>query len=246
MLTDPSGYDPLDTKWQSDFQEKFGRDPAFEDIMARLFEVTYPNEWNSNDFYNSDGSINEQGYESILAGPPSMRSWFDFPQALTRLASHYETNEKDFFVRDVGTLFAGLPTRFGARMLPVNTITSLIRSWGGTGQTSVYLYPAGLSPDWIGTDPDANVHHWAATFVLGYFYGENAGVVQNIVRECATYNRDNFWSDINLGNRAARMGYALKGNQFAEYENYPFSWGPFKNYLWQKSIFKLWAHYMDE
>jgi hypothetical protein len=247
-FTDPSGFDPLDRKWQDDFQKRTGREPAFEDVMARLFEVTYPKEWNWEDFYNSDGSIDIEEYVRKLTAPPSSRSWEDFPQALTRLASNYNIDEKDIFVRDVGTLYAGLPTRFGTRslLLPVNTIISLLRSWGGTGQTSAYLSRSGLPPEWIGTDRDSNVHHWAATFVLGYFYGKNIGRVQNILRECVTYNQENFWADIILGNRAARMGYALKRNRFAEYENYPFPWGPFTRHLWQNSLEKLWDFYMGE
>jgi RHS repeat-associated protein len=160
-FTDPSGFDPLDRKWQDDFQKRTGREPAFEDVMARLFEVTYPKEWNWEDFYNSDGSIDIEEYVRKLTAPPSSRSWEDFPQALTRLASNYNIDEKDIFVRDVGTLYAGLPTRFGTRsfLLPVNTIISLLRSWGGTGQTSAYLSRSGLPPEWIGTDRDSNVHH---------------------------------------------------------------------------------------
>lgn len=216
--------------------------------MVRLFEVTYPGEWNWDNFYNSNGSINKQGYESKLTVPPSSRSWEDFPQALTRLASNYNVSEKDIFVRDVGTLFSGLPTRFGTPgfLLPINTTASLLSSWGGTGQTSVYLDPSGLPPDWIGTDRDANVHHWAATFVLGYFFGKIPAEIQNVLRECATYNPENFQADIQLGNRAARMGYALYRNRFAETEHFPFSWGPFKRLLWQNSFQKLWDAYMEE
>jgi hypothetical protein len=105
----------------------------------------------------------------------------------------------------------------------------------------VALKPEGIPSSWIGIDSDANVHHWAATFVLGYAYGEVIGTVIHTCREIPGIdlnNMDNFNADVELGNRAVRMGRAFANNEFVTYP------GLERGMYWQRSFDDLWKKYM--
>jgi hypothetical protein len=223
--TDPSGLDPLDATWLSEFQRIHRRPPESADYLIRLFSIAFPKEWDWSKFYNDDGTLRVSDgtiYDgAIIFYDTSTRSWADMDDALARLARMYDSSytESSAFARDVGSLFGGLKNRFEEpnNWSAVSDAANPVREWVRVG-------PTGLDPALIGTDSDNNVHHFGWAFVLGFELGPG-GVAVNTVRELQQYveschptyhskielyllaltNVDSR-ADIWLGNRAAIMG----------------------------------------
>jgi hypothetical protein len=231
-FTDPSGHDPLDETWLAAFREAHGREPTWEDITIRLFSLALPDEWDWNAFYNSDGTLNQERFTEILQNPGAGRSWANMPDALTRLANWYESNEAGLFVRDVGSLFAGLLNRF-------ETSSTWEALQGGFVHEFAYLAATGMPDYMTGSDPSKNVHHWAGTFVTGYTYGGLLGIGANMRRELVdgTWGRGRFFvsdnerADIWMGNRGALMGSALRNMHNRQMD-------------WRSSFYVLWRNIM--
>ncbi|MSP13293.1 MAG: RHS repeat-associated core domain-containing protein [Chloroflexi bacterium] len=207
---DPSGHDPLDNQWHSEFKGVHNRDPQWQDVAIRLFSIAFTDEWDENNFYNSQGDLlNDPNLHTIFTTPEENHSWANMPDILTRLSGWYKRNEKEAFVRDVGTLFGGLPNRLEESVMRRAVTSSCLPcyDWAFLGKDGL---PQGL----IGTDPDANVHHWAWAFVLGYQVGGDVGRLINTTRELSQVGwnplevsrNPNSQADIGLGNRAASMG----------------------------------------
>jgi RHS repeat-associated protein len=220
-LVDPSGHDPLDAQWESDFRAAHGRDPDWYDRLIRLFSIAFPDEWDWGAFYNSDGTL--RGFEQLedmMRNTPASRNWANLPDALVNLAGWYNSNETEAFVRDIGSLFGGLPNRFEATTNQAVTgcaegltcedpATLPAHVWAHLQATGMPTILTGYS------DADANVHHWAWALVLGYQEG-NLALVINSYREFqqaggpfAAANDIDARADIWLGNRAALMGMDL-------------------------------------
>jgi len=218
---DPSGHDPLDANWRDDFRSAHGRDPEWQDRLIRLFSIAFPEEWDWSAFYMSDGTYIEASLEKVLRDERSSgRNWASMPDILERLAGWYTKKETDAFVRDVGTLFGGLPDRFSepSRNKAVTGCnTGLLCDSPSRLPAHVWAYmgPEGLPQHLTGTsDEDANVHHWAWGLVLGYHFGGPLAVAANTYREFQQadgnpYLNLNSRADIWLGNRAAMMGWDI-------------------------------------
>ena len=144
------------------------------------------------------------------------------PGALERLASWYEKDETELFVRDIGTLFAGLPDRFES---PIHVaVTGCQEGYSCDGRLAlpahiwVYLGREGLPAYLTGTkDDDANVHHWAWALVLGYYKSGPLAVAMNTRREFEqaggirqAYGNLESRADIWLGNRGTMMGWDIR------------------------------------
>jgi hypothetical protein len=217
---DPSGHDPLDAAWQSQFYAATGRSPDAVDILIRLFSIAFPAEWNYDTFYDADGNYNLANVETLLRDG-TRRDWNDMPGALQRLAGWYNpATEEEAFVRDVGTLFGGYlnrheqPEYVYALWGVVDKNTSCpppCRVWA-------YLGPGGIHRQLIGGDDDANVHHWAFGFMLGYRANPVGGIVLSSGREVmqalgpgAALSVADVW----LGNRGAMMGGALSSDLYS-------------------------------
>jgi len=215
-FVDPSGYDPLDQAWRDEFRAVHGRDPTAEDMLIRLFSIAFPDEWNWSAFYTPDGQLREGAVNRVFSRAPVGRSWASVPGATERLAGWYNQNETEAFVRDIGSLFAGLRNRF-EEPNGWNAITA------GWVRDSVWVLREGLQPELVGTDQTGNVHHWAWSLNLGYFRGGFVGRVINEGREF----RDSGWdwqryttdvnhvADVRLGNIGTAMGNYMR--------NWPFS-----------------------
>jgi len=218
-FVDPSGFDPLDAAWESEFEAFHHRPPTWQDRLVRLFSISFPGEWNWSNFYNSDGSYIEGSLERFLRDQrPSDRTWASMPGAMERLAGWYEADETEMFVRDMGTLFAGLPDRFDSSMHVA--VTGCQEGYSCDDRLPlpthiwVYLGPEGLPVYLTGArDEDANVHHWAWAFALGYHEGGPLAVAMNTQREfeqaggiMQAYGNPESSADIWLGNRGALMG----------------------------------------
>jgi hypothetical protein len=216
--TDPSGHDPLGDEWRNEFRERHGYDPTTEDEMIRLFSIAYPNEWDWNKFYDANGSRRswDDIVNNVFRAAPSTRSWDTMPDALSNLLKAYTPEERDGFVQDVGFLYAGLQAR-SQRGIIINTRNGPESKayWEiGAVNEQIFILPGGfkemfyVSPTQGGNaDADANVHHWAWAFTLGYNVGARLAVSINGLREYS--QRANGWvdtSDIYIGERGAQMG----------------------------------------
>ncbi len=205
--TDPSGYDPLDQAWRDEFRAVHGRDPTAEDMQIRLFSIAFPDEWDWGAFYTSDGALRPGAMAGLFQHYPARRDWAGMPSATGRLAGWYTSTETEAFVRDIGSLFAGLLTRHEEANGWRAVTTGWVRDFVWVGRNS-------LPDELLGTDWTGNVHHWAWSLNLGYFRGEAIGRAINEGREL----RDSGWNphtyatnpnhraDVALGNIGVAMG----------------------------------------
>ena len=70
-------------------------------------------------------------------------------------------------MRDIGSLFGGLPDRFSQPSgwdAVYTDLPDLMHHWAGLSPDGAEEY---FGVDLIGIDWDANVHHWDWAFVLG-------------------------------------------------------------------------------
>ncbi len=206
-FVDPSGHDPLDAAWQAEFRKIHGRDPTPEDMLIRLFSIAFPGEWNSdiwNALYTADGQLRTEALNDLFDNIPGGRDWSAMPGAIGSMASWYKKGETEAFIRDIGSLFGGLRSRFESGW--VGAVT------GGVVRHFVSIGRNGLPAELTGTDEGGNVHHWAWTVNLGYFMGGFLGRRVNAVRERVDTIRDflqcdaNCHADLGLGAIGANMG----------------------------------------
>ena len=209
---DPSGRDPLDAAWQREFRSVHKREPTAEDITIRLYSVAFPNSWNWSNFYNENGLYIDGSVQNFL-GPSSQLTWDGIPNALTSLAGWYQDNENMEFVRDVGVLFGGLFNR--------NEAPGTWQAVTGEGAENyparqwVYVRLGNMHPNYLDSDPDSNIHHWAWGIVLGssqygYFgYTINQARESEQLRSGGNWSRDalrNYLADVRIGNAGVRLG----------------------------------------
>ncbi len=211
---DPTGLDPLDAAWRTAFKNKHGRDPSPEDVSIRLFSLAYPDEYEAANFYNLDGTFKQGSLERVFReSRPEERSWTTVPDALVRLEASYQPGEELMFTRDIGTLFGGLKNRIEepSTWSAISFSRNPARAW-------VEVTPGNLSPELIGVDRDANIHHWAWAVTMGAEYGitasfintgrEDLAAAQDICRQQA--NLSNTWADVRMGNTAAMFGLSIR------------------------------------
>lgn len=117
------------------------------------------------------------------------------PTATQNLAARYENHETMIFTRDIGSLFGGLGDRFDE---PFHC-KAIVRAQLNQG---VHLQGAGISPLLLDGDGDANVHHWAAFVLLGYYARGVAALSWNFIRELSTDQRKLPGGSIGPVNRA--------------------------------------------
>ena len=184
-----------------------GRDPTAEDMQIRLFSIAFPDEWDWGAFYTSDGALRPGAMADLFQHYPAGRDWAGMPSATGRLAGWYTDSETEAFVRDIGSLFAGLLTRFEE----ANGWRAIL---GGVAHAIAFVGENGPSGDFRGGDPTNNVHHWAWSLNLGYIQGGTAGRAINEAREFmdSGWNLQQYFTDPNhradvaLGNISVAMG----------------------------------------
>jgi RHS repeat-associated protein len=215
---DPSGHDPLDETWREAFRNQHpGVNLESIDELIRLFQLAYPEEWFGQGLWSVFYADNGRGaavYSEVrdyMWTPPPSRSWDTMPAALTNLSRYYKKGEEADFVQDVAFMYAGLPGR--------SQDNGSLPYWSSSGfpdNIIVYIQPGSIDRSLIQTttnrfsDPDANVHHWAWAFALGYNIGPAASAA-NAIREITTSGNplrvDR--SDVEIGSRGAAMGLAM-------------------------------------
>lgn len=161
-----------------------------------------------------------------MVAPPDSRSWDTLSDALVRLSAAYTAEEEAMFVRDVGFLFAAMPSRSqnpgwrGHR--PYYSVGAFQEN------PNVFLQPGSINSGFYvspsGHDEDYNVHHWAWAFTMGYEAGSGNAIYINTVREINQVDPRRSLaidaSDIALGNAGAIMGYGLSLNEYG-YQDIP-------------------------
>ncbi len=185
-------------------------------MLIRLFSIAFPDEWNWNDFYTSDGQIREGATSAVFTTVPAGRNWASLPDAISRLTGWYTRRETEIFIRDIGSLFGGLRFR-----------TEETGGWaavrGGRARNlSVFIGPEGLPAEYRGTDRTGNVHHWAWSLNLGYYRGRPVGERINETRELQSVGWDrqeylsnpNSQADVALGNIGVAMGAYMNDGWF--------------------------------
>jgi hypothetical protein len=210
---DPSGHDPIDTTWQTEFEQAHHRAPTAEDILVRLYSVAFPTQWDWSTFYNADGSYKDGSIHEIFNNV-EMRSWEDVPDALASMAGWYTEGEGSLLTRDIGTLFGGLlnrleqPNAWDAVSFPDNPARVWVRV-GGNGQ----------SQSLIGGDRDANIHHWGWTVAIGGSWFHASGEAMNTTREFSQLSvdqllnpSDDFYADVAIGNAGVVFGRRVSQN----------------------------------
>jgi RHS repeat-associated protein len=211
--TDPSGHDPLDPQWQDEFEKAHNRAPSAEDVAIRLFSIAFPEEWNSDAFYDENGEYRPGSLEIVFnAERPEDRTWEDMPGALGNLSGWYADGEEQLFTRDIGTLFGGLKNR-----IEEPNAWNAISYENNPARVWVYLNSEGLHSSMLGRDPDANVHHWGWGVAMGAEYGPGGSTI-NTGREVlqAVFDRDEDWqpqdtsSDVLIGNVGASLGCSFR------------------------------------
>jgi RHS repeat-associated protein len=246
VYVDPSGHDPLDDQWQTEFQEYHNRPPNWYDRLIRLYSIAFPEEWDWNTFYDSEGNLRWVGYDdwgnlddterldkAVFRNPGASRSWANMPAALQRLAGWYTKGEESAFVRDVGALFGGLLDRFVEPDMwkAISHGGNPVHVWAG-------LRPYGISSLYLDGDWDANVHHWAWGFVLGYWQGPLpfSGWVMNTGRELkqGLIDRKGYSNaDVELGNLGVSQGAFLQ-LPFVSFKRVGWGFGISENDFWYR------------
>lgn len=206
---DPTGHDPLDEKWVAAFRSQHNQnEPNWRDRLIRLFSIAFPDEWDPVAFYDSKGQYIEGSIEKVLRDDrPAGRTWAGVPNALENLAGWYSSQERDLFIRDIGTLFGGLADR-----VDEPGAWQTVRNHNNPVHVWAYIGAEGLPQSMTGTsDADANIHHWAWALTMGGSYGP-VGSAINAGREVTQFRGDfvNTWSDILIGTSGAAMGLSLR------------------------------------
>jgi hypothetical protein len=175
--------------------------------VTQLFTVAFPDE---------AGRLDAEAIEWVLANPKDGRTWNVMPDALNRLAGYFNGDTYGF-VRAVGTLFGGLPS-------PSETGIQeavLAEVWGERHEQWAGVAWGTVGEEWRGPpggDGDANVHHWAWSFVLGYTVGTRHAKRLNSqleIIQAGQRGRPVATEDLKMGSLGARIGGDLMMRQIS-------------------------------
>ena len=244
--TDPTGYDPLDSKWEEEFHKVHDREPTDQDRRDRLFSLIYPGSgpngtWKEQDWIKY--SKNRQAYWSgedekgaDVLWPGAMKAGLErFGVHTQRLASYYTPEETDQFVMAFAFLYAGWPYD---------------DDWGKTNRYMFFnakkeiknqLYEGTLGWNREYVDDENPSHHYAAFLYEGYFMGLGGypAVGINLLRDASNP------PDRRLGNTAAWDGAELRRGDLSV--DVLGSWILFQ-FAWriQRENRSLWGDYPSE
>jgi RHS repeat-associated protein len=204
--SDPSGHDPFTPEWDKRFTEQTKRNPEWFDRMLYLFSIAFPDEYQWDATTLKDSTQAQQKLENYFRDISEKgRDWKDMPDALGKLAAKYEPNERNIYMRDIASLFGGLQTRWEAPW----SITALVNQ---QVHQNVYIRGDGLSRQYVDSDADGNVHHWAAFLLTGYVLGGQSARDINHWREGEQAKHQPGGlsrQDLNMGDMAGYMGQAM-------------------------------------
>jgi hypothetical protein len=211
---DPDGHDPIDSGWESDFEQAHGHQPTDEDRQARLYSlmfrgsVSHSTNWTAEDWQ----AFNEQGPSEVFRGTAGRESLSDFADAVDTLSGDYEWNEQGQFVSAIALIFAGVdyhPDDYGAFWHTATSPQPVQHPYVNFGM-------AGWNPAYVektaGGLPIENTHHFAGHLLTGYMIGI-ANSPLTVAREVRSARRDGTNIDIPdvlLGNVAGVMGWMMR------------------------------------
>ena len=207
---DPAGHDPLDQGWIDTFQATHGQIPTDENRQDRLFSLMFLGSGPGGAWNEGDWAEYESRKEAFWSGEEAWRAenvapGFDrFQLHLERLAGYYGNDraEATRFSRAVGLAWGGIAFESSA-------LLALTRAAAGDHLAQLHEGAAHWKSKYV--DDSNPAHHWAASFLAGFSYGEFIGVASNIAREFAQYaaGKGGTEGDIRLGNSAATQGESL-------------------------------------
>jgi len=225
--TDPSGYDPLNAAWESDFRSVHGRMPTGRDRYLRLLSLILPGSGAQGAWTDTDWEAATYAYEGAMASPSRELSLLTngmpkdalatFAGHLQTLANYYESGEHLLYVSAVAFLWAGMPynpTIFVLSAMDVGVRNTWRKIPPLQQRRSVHLTPYPMLMEGsTGWDPvfvdDSNPsHHYAAFVYMG-------------VMSFSLAKQLNFWRDadntpdILVGDIAAAHGSRIYSQQGA-------------------------------
>ncbi|MEJ5311825.1 MAG: RHS repeat-associated core domain-containing protein [Anaerolineae bacterium] len=196
--TDPSGHDPLDKKWEEEFFAVHGVYPTDKDRLYRLYSLITPGSgpngsWLLEDWLKLSDDLIYSNQQS------DRRGLEDLANQVETLASYYESDEADQFIRAFALLWGGVPYE-------TDPLDAMWMVRNGPVYVQLGYGNEGFNPDLV--DPDHSiVHHYAPYVMLGYYLGSGLAVSVNTIREMLdpNYGQVN-QADILLGNIGAAHG----------------------------------------
>ncbi len=198
---DPTGYDPLGPEWEEEFLIAHGTVPNDMDRLYRLYSLIFPGSgpngsWLLEDWLNLNDNLIYDNQQ------PDRRGVEDFARHVEILASYYEPNEMNQFIRAFALLWGGVPYD----MTPSEAMWA-VRD--GPVYVQLGYGNEGFSPDLVDLDHSV-VHHYAPFVMMGYYCTASVAMLVNTYREREqkNYGQVNY-ADIALGNLGAMHGDIL-------------------------------------
>jgi hypothetical protein len=199
--TDPTGHDPIDAAWESDFENANGRSPTDLDRQNRIFSLLFAGrgangEWTSADWAEFSSHRDEYwtGRKSWKGQNPNGVD--SFVSHIDTLSTHYESGEESQFVAAIGLAWGGIPY--------LNRYSAAWSARLGPPLTPLFEGNTNWRPDLLDEGDPNQSHHWAGLFYMGYFFEPLVAQSVNVVREINQWPPNT--PDITLGAIAVNQG----------------------------------------
>jgi RHS repeat-associated protein len=202
--TDPSGHDPIDSAWESDFTSAHGRAPTDIDRQDRIFSLLFKGSGSNGAWTSADwakyGAYRDAYWKGTKAWNGQRASGVDsFVSHIDTLASYYSAGEESEFVAAIGLTWGGIPY--------VNRFSAAWSARGGPPLEPLFEGNSNWIPQLLDTGDQNQSHHWAGLFYMGFFFEAWVGQSVNVAREINQWPPNT--PDITLGSIAVNQGRML-------------------------------------
>jgi hypothetical protein len=219
---DPSGHDPLDSKWERDFMNGHNnRLPTDQDRRDRLYSLIVKGHGPNGEWTFDDWKAYSQGrkghWDNSGRMEPGLQPGLDrFATHVDRLAAHYNESETGQFVKAFASIFASYPIGH-----PIPSTWDMVDPNDNHAQYPPLLEGnQGWDPDFIEPNNSDQAHHYAALFYIGFWFGYSNGLNANHIRDglCNCGPLQYTPEDLRLGDLAAWHGRKLHTDQISIHE----------------------------
>ncbi len=207
--SDPTGYDPLDKEWESQFKKNNGRNPTDFDRQMRLYSLIYSGPVSgSHNWTDEDWAVlGSMDIGKLFGSTEGREGLDDFANAVQRLSIHYTRDEQGEFVSAIALLYAGVP------YTPWNLLQIIRHGFGGASQLSYLNHGMkGFHPMYYrrGKDgaPEENTHHYAGHLLASYYLPWEVNVVGTLARE----GMQGVQNELNVDIADINMGFVSTGH----------------------------------
>jgi len=219
---DPSGHDPLDSKWERDFMNGHNnRLPTDQDRRDRLYSLIVKGHGNNGKWTDDDWKAYSQDqrghWEDSSKMEPGLQAGLDrFATHVDRLVTHYKESEKVQFVKAFAFIFASYPMGH-----PIPSTWDMVDPNDNHAQHPLLIEGnQGWDPDLVQGDNSDQAHHYAGLFYMGFWFGYDTGMAANHFRDglcdCGPFQYSP--EDLRLGDLAAWHGAMLLIGQISIHE----------------------------